>query len=696
MTQQQMGHKPRSSQKSSAQQSVWWRLVFLGVMVVILQYLLRLMPPGGVGGMLHDVTVEHSGYFWLAGGGLIGIGLLVLAFQPRTLSNVDDGNARSPHEMARVAIGTELKIRPSQIAVRIAYTPLPTIYRNPGLRVGRLARKVVIRLPKGPVHEDPAAGLAKRLTPLLGQLRKESWAPHKGKCVLRRGEPDDEEEEGVTTASADPRERAKQVLAPVVGQQLAATVTDHDAAGKAEVIEVRHPTNFKLNADKAQMLQQRVDERMPTMGDGDRGWGLRILPERDTIEVFQRPAMPRMITHPIIDDYQRTFADKALCGADPELYGPEPRVLPCATDENGRYCGWNISRKTQKPHALLVGPTGGGKTNAITTMVIGAARQGAANGDIAIWGVDPKMIELMGLRDFPGVTQLSFKVEHMAKTIQTAYEEMMNRYDLIASYQIHPDDLPPLVLILDEYLILVSMLSYWWKTECGQKGQCPQIDQLTQMLAMSRSAAIYILLGVQRPDANLFSIGARDNLRFRGALGQLSAEGAGMMWNNQSIGTQPTNITGRGVITGPDGWPIEAQYWFTPTIDPNPMYRGRLSTDEQNLVESLTPSPYTPRPLITEGLELPPSAELQTRGGVEAEMQEVSEVVRAHNLKQGDAIKMEDSSGRMSEAFVDAVDYDEQSQNVELSIHWQGGSAEEMEMSRDEQVWYLSNDLPTP
>lgn len=673
---------PQRAQQSQPQsqqaQPLWWRVTFLGVMALALQYGLTLLPSDGLSGRLAGVATSHAMWFWLAGGALITIGILT-----RVLGG--SGQDANPEEVARTAVATHLKIPPEQVRVTVHRKLLPRVQRQHGPRLRRDARRVTIQLPLGRVLEDPGTELARQLGGPLGPLRKHRWNSRSGKCVLVAGQPDHSDE--APTAATDPRKRAEQVLIPVVGKELHSEVTQHDQDGSPSEITIRHEPTLRVNRDKSRALQQRVDERMPT--HGDRGWGVDIQPERDTIRIYQRPAMPNFVPHPVIADYTALFNSQDQCGADPALYGPEPRVLPCATDEFNRICGWNISRKTNKPHALLIGPTGGGKTNAITTMVIGAARQGAVNSDIAIWGIDPKMIELMGLTNFPGVTQLAFRIDDMAATITAAYNEMMHRYDLIAQYKIHPEDLPPLVLILDEYLILVSMLTYWWKNQKGGKGACPQINQLTQMLALSRSAMIYILLGVQRPDASLFSEGARDNLRFRGSLGELSPEGAKMVWNDESVGVRPVHTTGRGVILGPDGAPVEAQYWYTPHIDPNPMYRDRLNPEDRSLVESLTPTMYSPRSLTLDDLELPSYGEAPRSGGVEFEMHDVQEVVRARDLNRGDIIKMEDESDRMSRAYVDDIDYDDQSRTASITIHWDGGSAEDMDLSGDEQIWYV-------
>lgn len=731
-----------ASTKKKVSAPIWRQLIALGIVVLAAQLALTSVPALAKIGDIGPKVASVQDWIYTAAGTFIAAGLLVLvlskAFGKRPGA---EHHGLGATQAAHIAVATELRLPVETIRLTVKQGALPVFGEDQrlekigwyasgaalavsvlmaigtalgivGLIVGlpcvvvgviaawaaakllaanRVAKKVTIQLPQGQITEDPGKRLAERLTPILGQLRKESWDARKGRCVLMAGSPSKDDGVEVPVAATDPKERALQVLEPFIGKQLAAEVTKTDKEGVATEIVVRHPVNPKVRESNTPLLQAVVDERMPERDD--QSWGLEIMPRGDSMKIFLRPALPKLVDSKLITDYgPGTF--------DPAIYGEDPRVLPCATAAGDLICGWNISRKTDKPHALLIGATGGGKTNAISTMATHAARQGAKNRDIEIWGLDPKMIELMGLADFPGVTRLAFRVEAMAHLIDAAYDEMMSRYELIKAYKVHPDDLPALVLILDEYLILVSMLTFWWKSEGGGfdektglpkggRGPCPQLDKVKQILALSRSAQIFVLLGVQRPDATLFMAGSRDNLRFRGSLGQLSPEGAQMVWNSETIGVKPTTARGRGMITAPDGTPVEAQYWRTPRLDPHPMYRDRLSPEDRKLVEALTPERYSPQPLTKGGLWLPPSAELPKPGGVEEEMEGVQDIVPARDLQEGDLIKLEDSTGRMTNAIVEYAEYDEDRRMVTLDFQWEGGSSEQQDMPGDDEIWYL-------
>lgn len=295
----------------------------------------------------------------------------------------------------------------------------------------------------------------------------------------------------------------------------------------------------------------------------------------------------------------------------------------------------------------------------------------------------------MALEDLPGVAQLAFTVEQMASLIDAAYNEMHDRYTRIRNREIHPNELSPLVIFVDEYLILTSMLQLWWTNTKQKKGKPPQINNLRDILAMSRKAEIYVCIGVQRPDASLFVDGMRDNLKFRASTGALSPEGAGMMWGDRITGTIKSPYPGRGIVTGPDNKPMDGQFWYTPSLDQHPMYRREMTQEERDRVDALFPNPYTPRTLTAEDLWLPDSVQRQQDGGVEEQMRDVAEVVRMQKLSEGDRVKLEDDSDQMSPAVVEQIEHDEDRGIVTLDILWEGGSAEQKEFDEDEQTWYL-------
>lgn len=226
---------------------------------------------------------------------------------------------------------------------------------------------------------------------------------------------------------------------------------------------------------------------------------------------------------------------------------------------------WNLDGKT--PHAMVTGETGGGKTYAFLNLAVELLRRG-----IPIFGIDPKKIELMSMEGWPGLEQLATDPEAAVQVIEYLHDLMMWRYTLIQDRKIRRSDLWPVVVFLDELLILQDELNDHWamvKARDGIKGgkDHPAIRKIIRMAALARSARIHLCVGVQRPQATLFPEGARDNFRFRLSLGALTQEGAIQMWGDAHTGTDvPTDIPGRGTISTPTG-PREAQVFKLPELD---------------------------------------------------------------------------------------------------------------------------------
>ena len=110
----------------------------------------------------------------------------------------------------------------------------------------------------------------------------------------------------------------------------------------------------------------------------------------------------------------------------------------------------DISTKSNKPHCLIVGPTGGPTGSVIRTLLTEASRRG-----IPFLGVDPKMIELDGLEGYPGCAAIVYDAVRSAMLVRALHSEMMAR-----NHYVHvkkdggPSQLPLLIAVLDEFFIL--------------------------------------------------------------------------------------------------------------------------------------------------------------------------------------------------------------------------------------------------
>lgn len=285
--------------------------------------------------------------------------------------------------------------------------------------------------------------------------------------------------------------------------------------------------------------------------------------------------------------------------SDPKRMGQRLHIpfASCETDNGTVDAYWNVSDDSASPHMLVVGPTGGGKTVLLTTVITELVLRG-----VPVIGVDPKRIELHQFLGYPGVPAVVFDPIRAAYLIYALWKEMHARTKYMQVNRLSARTMPPLVVILDEFFILSAAWSQLKASGTDQEKEAIKftnpLGRIGELVALARSAGIRLAVGVQRPDAHLFgkdSGSVRDNFQTRAALARLSPDGAYMMWGDGSVGNDiDKNIRGRATVSAPSGDPALAQVWFTPTIDEHPAARSGLSKDELSAVESLRPVRDTP------------------------------------------------------------------------------------------------------
>lgn len=345
-------------------------------------------------------------------------------------------------------------------------------------------------------------------------------------------------------------DRVHLILDPLFrGVDLTVTVPTWNQANELqpERIELRYGVTA---LDGSEMWRKRV-EAMTGLKLGGR-WRAVFDPTKDVGYLEPRPVLPGNVPHPGMSLYEKT--------------DPKSPTLYYGIDENGTPRGWTIGKKSTMPHMLCIGPTGGGKTTLLRSLIVGAVAQG-----ILVMAADPKMIELTPFYGFPGVYVASTGPE-IAKMIEAMEKLMYDRYDLIKRNPNAADSMRPVLFVLDELLILRQVLKRFHARAGGEdgkpgKGTPPWFDSIAALLALARSALINVVIGVQRPDAALFDDGARDNLRQRVSLMRLSAQGSAMLWGTPYVGVDLPMVQGRAMAS-PDGEnPIEMQtFWVADPI----------------------------------------------------------------------------------------------------------------------------------
>lgn len=422
----------------------------------------------------------------------------------------------------------------------------------------------------------PAAVAGETAKLAIGQAVSRAWDDHftvtaariaAGRIVLHRSEPEAEKK---LTDLDRIKDRSRTVAEQVLGRD--ARVDQYHTGDDGQTLDsftIHHGHGAKLASRSVQLKATRI---ISSMLPG--AWRTAFDLEHDTITVSRRPPLPSMVPRVI---------------SMPTPGTPEWDLIPQAVDEDGNVCSWDISGVMA--HQLKAGRTRTGKT----VSLLGDAMEGARRG-YRIFVLDPKRTEFLGLRTWPNVQYVATKVPDQVALVYYLWSLMEERYRRIEEEGASETDFERVMFLIDEYRQFYGNAKSWWtgvKTS-GMPAACPVFDWIGSLLRMAGACRIHVILGTQRPDADVVGGEIRDNFSSRAALGPLSPEGARMMFDSEQIGTTiPLGRRGRGTWVGLDGAPKEVQYFYTP--DP----RKALSPEDRALLDQLRPDTVTwPRQTI--------------------------------------------------------------------------------------------------
>jgi energy-coupling factor transporter ATP-binding protein EcfA2 len=197
-------------------------------------------------------------------------------------------------------------------------------------------------------------------------------------------------------------------------------------------------------------------------------------------------------------------------------------VIPLGEDISGDIVTLDLA-SSNSPHVLIAGATGSGKSEALLTILHGAARHNSP-GELQLLLVDPKQTELTSLAGLPHTKgDVGWTGEDAIKVLDEAVEEMERRYASfkaagpgvrsIAEFRKTGGELPRWLLVLDEYADLVS-------DDADRVAIERSIKRLSQK---ARAAGIHILVSTQKPVATVVNTVVKGNLPGRIAFRVTSA-----------------------------------------------------------------------------------------------------------------------------------------------------------------------------
>ncbi len=203
----------------------------------------------------------------------------------------------------------------------------------------------------------------------------------------------------------------------------------------------------------------------------------------------------------------------------------------------------NLSWDIKRPHALVCGVSGGGKTTYLFYLLIELLKMKST-----LYICDPKASDLGSLKHILGEEFVATEPNHISRVIRQAKEEMQSRYK---TYKDNPDSfkfgasfadygLPSTFVIFDELGA--------FRAETDKKVYTETMANLTEMVLKGREMGVFLILSTQQPNSNNIPTELRDQLSARIALGRMSSEGYRMVFGESNSNIPSISSVGGGYI----------------------------------------------------------------------------------------------------------------------------------------------------
>ena len=219
-------------------------------------------------------------------------------------------------------------------------------------------------------------------------------------------------------------------------------------------------------------------------------------------------------------------------GAQPDRHPcahPGGAGIPASGSISQRLSGQDIGglhrRGLLKPHMLIAGTTGSGKSVCINSLLISMLYKSTPQ-ELRLIMVDPKMVELGG---YNGIPHLLIPVvtdpKKAAGALQWAVTEMMKRYRMFAEAGVRDlagynhwaqgqeglEPLPKVVIVIDELADLMLVAA-------------KEVEEsICRVAQMGRASGMHLVIATQRPSADVITGLMKANIPFRVAFAVASS-----------------------------------------------------------------------------------------------------------------------------------------------------------------------------
>ena len=240
-----------------------------------------------------------------------------------------------------------------------------------------------------------------------------------------------------------------EALAHVIGALLVdqrRSAVDEDGSVQRLVARYAHTTR-----DIADTFRQRVQLVLDAKAPSPTGyWTVRWDPAGNEVTVLPSQPLPRRADYPVL-----------MPGRDQQM------IIPLGVGDGGQVVSW---QPALFPHLMAVGPTGTGKTVFLFGLIISCLLRGWVivlldPKELSFRGFDPQALVGRGFAPWGGIVSVATTEAEMEEAIGFFHSNMRNRYAAIKGFEVSEDDLPPVLMIVDEAGELVERLNEYQSSE---------------------------------------------------------------------------------------------------------------------------------------------------------------------------------------------------------------------------------------
>lgn len=487
----------------------------------------------------------------------------------------------------------------ASVATRVGITDLSLRRARWARRGSGLLAGVLRYRPADAVVADCSETLATTLEPHVARPVAIRWDPRRNRFLITA--------RPVVAPRIEERYPQLGKLAESLAHLIGALVVDQRRSTVAEdgsvqqlVARYAHTTR-----DIADTFRQRVQTVLDAKAPSPTGyWTVRWDPAANEVAVVPSEPLPRRAAYPL-----------ELPAADDQMR------IPIGLGDGGQVVHW---LPTLFPHLMAVGPTGTGKTVFLFGVIMSCLLRGwiivlLDPKELSFRGFDPAALTGRGFAPWGGIVSVATTEAEMEEAIGFFHANMRNRYAAIKGFEVEEDDLPPVLMIVDEAGELVERLNEYQSSDekyqdllaraerdgrdpndvVKPKGmKNPELRKVWSGLRLGRQAKDYVITATQRPDVTFIPGEARSNLTTRIGLGHLDGAALEMVFNTRAVQQrvydyvvdpvtgqrQRQRVRGRATVDVGSG-PQTIQTYFVP--DPAKLVTGELGPEEAAIIERL-------------------------------------------------------------------------------------------------------------